>query len=165
MSLPHTQSKKCTAADMLLRLSPAKRRAGNVYYSMTFINRSELSCSMHGFPGVSLMAGDGTRIGTPATREGGKETELTLLPGRRAYTVIHTLAEEIARWCWPRAEFVVAYPPDSATMTTTKADGLRICGGTFTVTSLKQAPTPRHASDETWAERRILPQGLGKVVA
>lgn len=44
--------------------------AGQIHYRLTLVNKSSDSCTLTGFPGVSLIRRDGSVIGAPADREG-----------------------------------------------------------------------------------------------
>jgi hypothetical protein len=71
----------CRTASMAVSLGPAEGAAGTVYRPLRFTNTSARPCFVHGFPGVSYVAGDlYTQIGPAAEEEGEKGMPLTLPP-------------------------------------------------------------------------------------
>ncbi|GAU70447.1 serine/threonine-protein kinase [Streptomyces sp. NBRC 110611] len=132
-----TASDRCTAADMSLRLGDADIGAGNIRYPLVFTNKGKKACTLRGFPGVSLIKRDGSSVGAPATREGGRGEAVRLQPGQSAYSVLHTLNDGVSDTpCWAESQLVFVYPPGSKESMTTGSHGLRVCGGRFDVTAV-----------------------------
>ncbi|GAA1252745.1 DUF4232 domain-containing protein [Prauserella halophila] len=77
---------ECRAADLELSLGRGEGTAGTNYRPLRFTNVSGTPCVIHGFPGVSYVAGDdGHQVGTAAYRTGEKGAPVTLRPGRTAH--------------------------------------------------------------------------------
>lgn len=133
---------RCPSAGMRLELGRGDAGAGNLHYSLVFTNTSGRSCTLSGYPGVSLLAGDGAQIGAPATREGAGAGGVRLAPGARAYSVVHTVNEGIDGGCRPGGKLLRVYPPGSRDAMTTRSGTFRVCGDTFTVTTLKPGAGP-----------------------
>ncbi|MFE6691321.1 DUF4232 domain-containing protein [Streptomyces sp. NPDC057743] len=132
-----TDSDRCTAANMSLRLGRTDIGAGNIRVPLIFTNKGKKACSLRGFPGVSLIQRDGSAVGTPATREGGAGGSVRLQPGQSAHALLHTVNEGVSDTpCWSNSQIVFVYPPGSKESMTTGSGGLRVCGGTFTVSTL-----------------------------
>ena len=56
---------------------------------LRFTNKSASPCVVHGFPGVSFVAGDdGHQVGAAAFRDGSKGAAITLQPGQVAYAPV-----------------------------------------------------------------------------
>ncbi|MGX1849492.1 DUF4232 domain-containing protein [Streptomyces sp. NPDC055299] len=128
---------RCTAASMRMTLGQPDPGAGNIHYALTFTNSGKQSCTLRGFPGVSLLAKDGQSVGKPATREGSAGAAVTLAPGNSAHAVLHTVSEGTkGSGCWPAGALVQAYPPGSKESLTARASGLRVCGEEFSVTTV-----------------------------
>lgn len=128
---------RCTAASMRMTLGRPDPGAGNIHYALTFTNSGKQSCTLRGFPGVSLLAKDGQSVGKPATREGAAGAAVTLAPGSSAHAVLHTVSEGTkGSGCWPAGALVQAYPPGSKESMTARASGLRVCGEEFSVTTV-----------------------------
>ncbi|MFJ8001130.1 DUF4232 domain-containing protein [Streptomyces sp. NPDC096310] len=130
-------SARCTAARLGLGLSAPNPGAGQIYYDLRLINKGPGSCTLRGFPGVSLLAGDGAPIGTPATREGGQLPAVTLAPGAAAHITLHTLNKGIkGSSCWPRPSLLQIYPPGSKDAMTLATSAPVVCGDTFRVSAV-----------------------------
>ncbi|WP_438484173.1 DUF4232 domain-containing protein [Streptomyces sp. S186] len=133
-----TASDRCTADNMSLRLGRTDIGAGNIRVPLVFTNKGKKTCSLRGFPGVSLIQRDGSAVGTPASREGGAGGSVRLKPGQSAHAVLHTVNEGVSDIpCWKNSQLVFVYPPGSKESMTTNSGGLRVCGGTFTVTAVE----------------------------
>ncbi|MFE0381321.1 DUF4232 domain-containing protein [Streptomyces inhibens] len=133
-----TASDRCTTTDMSLRLGRTDIGAGNIRVPLIFTNKGKKSCSLRGFPGVSLTQRDGSVIGKPADREGGAGGSVRLRPGQSAHAVLHTVNDGVSDTpCWKNSQNVSVYPPGSKESMTTSSGGLRVCGGTFTVTTVE----------------------------
>ncbi|MFD5752361.1 DUF4232 domain-containing protein [Streptomyces sp. NPDC127033] len=132
-----TTASRCTAARLGLSLSAPNPGAGQIYYDLRLINKGPGSCTLRGFPGVSLLAGDGAPIGRPATREGGTLPAVTLAPGAAAHITLHTLNKGIkGSSCWARPSLLQIYPPDSKDAMTLATSQPVVCGDTFTVSAV-----------------------------
>ncbi|ANZ14405.1 DUF4232 domain-containing protein [Streptomyces noursei] len=133
-----TASDRCTAENMSLRLGRTDVGAGNIRVPLVFTNKGKKACSLRGYPGVSLIQRDGSAVGTPASREGGAGGSVRLQPGQSAHAVLHTVNDGVSDIpCWKDSQIVFVYPPGSKESMTTNSGGLRVCGGTFTVTAVE----------------------------
>ncbi|MYT27763.1 MULTISPECIES: DUF4232 domain-containing protein [unclassified Streptomyces] len=133
-----TASDRCTADNMSLRLGRTDIGAGNIRVPLVFTNKGKKACTLRGFPGVSLIQRDGSAVGTPASREGSGGGSVRLQPGQSAHAVLHTVNEGVSDIpCWKNSQIVFVYPPGSKESMTTNSGGLRVCGGTFTVTTVE----------------------------
>ena len=111
--------------------------AGNVYMPLVLTNKSTGTCTLTGFPGVSLLDSAGSAIGDPATRRGASRSTVSLPPGGSASAMLHTLNEGTSDTPCRRAPARIrAYPPDSYTSMTVPAHSFRVCGGVFEVESV-----------------------------
>ncbi|WP_438487918.1 DUF4232 domain-containing protein [Streptomyces sp. S186] len=137
-----TAPDRCTADNLSLRLGRTDIGAGNIHIPLVFTNNGKKTCSLRGFPGVSLTLKEGTPVGKPATRSGAAGGTVRLKPGQSAHAVLHTVNDGVSDTpCWSTAQLVRAYPPGSKDALTTGTDGLRVCGGQFDVTPLKPGAT------------------------
>gem|GEM_PF-268086 len=134
---PHAAGARCTVTDLRMRLGSGDPGAGNVYYPLRFTNTSGHDCVLDGFPGVSLIRGDGSTIGRAAAREGSSYGTLTLRPGGTAEADLHTLNQGLkGDSCWRRPTFLKVYPPGSRDAMTLATSSPQVCGDTFTVGSV-----------------------------
>ncbi|GAA1189451.1 hypothetical protein GCM10009654_53750 [Streptomyces hebeiensis] len=129
---------RCTAENMGLRLGRPDVGAGNIRYDLVLVNKGPAACTLNGYPGVSLLAGDGAMIGEPATREGGRTGAVRLAPGATAVVTLHTLNKGIkGDSCWARPSLLKIYPPGSRDAMTLSTSEPVVCGDTFTVTAVR----------------------------
>ncbi|MFI8003601.1 DUF4232 domain-containing protein [Streptomyces sp. NPDC086010] len=129
---------RCAAGDLKPRLGSADVGAGNIRFDLELINEGDAPCSLQGFPGVSLLRGDGSTIGVPATREGGQGTLVKLAPGKSAHATLHTLNKGIkGPDCWPAPTLLKVFPPGLKDSLTLRSSTPVVCGDTFTVTALR----------------------------
>ena len=111
----------CTAAD--LRIAPHGSAGGGTsgsYYSVIdFTNTSSTSCTLYGYPGVSLTAESGTQIGPAATRDATTAAAtVTLAPGATANAVLRMTdpTAYATSQCKPTTSaYLKVYPPNQTT--------------------------------------------------
>ncbi|MFE9884974.1 DUF4232 domain-containing protein [Streptomyces scopuliridis] len=131
-------SSRCTANQLGLSLSAPDVGAGNIRYDLRLVNKGAGACVLRGFPGVSLLAGDGALIGKPAAREGEQLPAVTLAPGGTADVTLHTLNRGIkGSSCWAAPSLLKIYPPGSKDAMTLRTSTPVVCGDTFTVTAVR----------------------------
>lgn len=125
---------RCTVTELRMRLGAASPGAGQVYYPLRFTNTSGRTCELNGFPGVSLLRGDGSVIGKPASREGAAGGAVKLAPGATVEADLHTVDKGITGGgCWRTPTLLKAYPPGSRDAMTLATKAPVICGDTFDV--------------------------------
>ncbi|MFI0776634.1 DUF4232 domain-containing protein [Streptomyces sp. NPDC021212] len=128
----------CSTEQLGLSLGRKDVGAGNVYMPLVLTNKSTASCTLTGFPGVSLLDSAGAAIGDPATRRGAARSSVSLPPGGSASAALHTLNEGTTdQPCRRTPARIRAYPPDSLTSMTVPAHSFRVCGGVFEVESVR----------------------------
>lgn len=118
--------KPCSSADLRLSLGTASGTAGSVYQDIEFKNASASSCTLYGFPGVSLLA-QSRQIGAAATRSASSHPSLvTLGPGQVASALMR-VAEALnypSSTCHPVAATTLrVYPPNQTTPLTVAYSG------------------------------------------
>jgi hypothetical protein len=102
----------CPTTALTASLGPGNGAAGSIYYPIEFTNSSGTTCSLYGYPGVSLVTAAGIQIGAAATEDPTyPRLMVTLTPGRTVHAELRiTHAEN--------------YPP--STCDPAQADQLRI---------------------------------------
>jgi len=83
----------CRTADLGLSLGGSDGAAGSSYTPIRFTNHGAAACTLHGYPGVSFVAGDaGTQVGPAASEDPGgmSVTTVTIAPGAVASAVLQT---------------------------------------------------------------------------
>ncbi|WP_328473280.1 DUF4232 domain-containing protein [Streptomyces sp. NBC_00448] len=134
---PEAAGSRCTVTDLTMRLGRGDPGAGQVYYPLRFTNTSSRTCVLDGFPGVSLIRGDGSTIGKPAGRQGPRGAAVGLKPGASVEADLHTLNQGVdGDSCWRRPTLLKAYPPGSKDAMTLATGDPVVCGGTFDVGSV-----------------------------
>ena len=110
---------KCTASDLgvWIAVSQGSGAAGTIYYPLEFTNVSGHTCSLFGFPGVSVLDRNGNQLGSPANwiRTTAPRTVI-LTPGATAHTQLayHDAVVTTEPGCDPvySAFLLRIYPPD-----------------------------------------------------
>jgi hypothetical protein len=75
----------CSSSNLRISLSGGGAAAGTDFTVIDFTNSGSASCTLYGFPGVSLTNSSGAQIGAAATRNPSKASTLvTLAPGAKA---------------------------------------------------------------------------------
>ncbi len=140
---PSVSPARCTHDRLRLSLGRVSPGAGNRYAPLVFTNTGTRPCSLHGYPGVTLLDSAGDRIGEPARRRGPDAGPLTLEPGGSVHAALHTVAEGVTNEpCRPPAAQVQAYPPGSTRALRAPADSFRVCGGVFEVGAVEPGEHP-----------------------
>ncbi|MFJ4856292.1 DUF4232 domain-containing protein [Streptomyces sp. NPDC088730] len=130
---------RCTTEALAMSLGTADAGAGQIYYRLTFTNKSGHPCTLHGFPGVSMIRRDGSVIGVPAEREGAPGQRTAIGAGGTATVTLHTLNRGIkGSGCWREPDYLRVYPPGSKEALTLRTNGLRVCGDRFTTTAVER---------------------------
>jgi hypothetical protein len=125
---------RCTVTGLKMTLGRGDPGAGNIYYPLDFTNTTPHTCTLDGFPGVSLLRGDGSVIGRPAGREGGKPAAVRIAPGRTVEADLHTLNQGVkGDTCWRKPTLIMVYPPGSTESMTLATSNPVVCGDTFDV--------------------------------
>jgi hypothetical protein len=82
----------CTASDLgvWLAVDQGNGALGTIYYPLQFTNLSGHSCSLYGYPGVSVTGDNGQRLGSPANWIAGYDRKrvVDLAPGATAHTLL-----------------------------------------------------------------------------
>ncbi|MEW2218058.1 DUF4232 domain-containing protein [Streptomyces sp. NPDC006990] len=131
-------ARRCAASDLTMSLDPAESPAGSRYFDVALKNTTDAACLLKGYPRVSLTGEDGAAIGSPAAHAGGAGRTVTVQPSTRAHAKLRTRSEDAADGsCWAKPGSVEVRPPGSDRALTAEVDGLRVCGGLFTVTALE----------------------------
>ena len=134
---PRRPATGATRASCRRRSGRPTPRAGNIYIPLVLKNTGSRTCSVAGFPGVSLLDAAGAQIGQPATRETGfPEAAVKLAPGAQASTALHTANEGIAPGgCLPPSAKVRVFPPNELDAIEI-AGTVTVCGNLFSLSPL-----------------------------
>ena len=110
----------CPTRSLGLKLGLAQGAAGSTYQVIDFTNVSHATCTLYGYPGVSLAGGKPvTQIGLPAAESHATARKLvTLAPGAVANAVLQ-IAQAVnfpaAKCGLVTAHYLQIYPPNQTT--------------------------------------------------
>jgi hypothetical protein len=81
------QPQPCSTGDLGLSVGPANGTAGSVYYPLLLTNKSDVTCTLYGYPGVALISQPGGAVvGAAAVRNSTFPAEqVSLTPGAVAH--------------------------------------------------------------------------------
>jgi hypothetical protein len=107
---------RCLTRELVVWLDTRPNHAaGSAYYTLEFTNLSPRTCTLRGYPGVSAVALNGHRLGTPASRNNAHPSRVvTLASGTSATAVLQIAnADNFPRaLCRPTtAAALRVYPP------------------------------------------------------
>lgn len=110
----------CATRDLGLKLGLSQGAAGSIYQVIDFTNISNVSCTLYGYPGVSLGAGHPvTQVGMAAAENPTPPRQLvTLAPGQVANALLRIVNAgnfPPAKCGMVTAKWMVVYPPNQTT--------------------------------------------------
>jgi hypothetical protein len=110
----------CATRDLQAKAGVAQGAAGSLYQVIDFTNISNATCTMYGYPGVSLAAGTPvTQVGMAASRSTvAGPTVVTLAPGQtgNALLRITQAVNYPSATCSPaKTTYLQIYPPNQTT--------------------------------------------------
>ncbi|HIT74201.1 MAG TPA: DUF4232 domain-containing protein [Candidatus Avipropionibacterium avicola] len=121
----------CTPGDITVKLGRAEGAAGSLYVPLIASNTGDQECILEGYPGVSLVAGEGKQIGAPAERTDAEVVRLRLEPGKSATATLRVVQADNydADECDPtEAEGLRIYLPDNKDALFVEDDSFTGCG-------------------------------------
>ena len=109
---------RCVSSGLLASLGQSQGAAGHSYVALLLTNRSRVTCTLDGYPGVSFTAGtDAHQIGAPAQRDRRfGAAPVTLVPGATVHATVDVAnyANYGQQACQPaRATGFRIFPPGS----------------------------------------------------
>lgn len=121
----------CATSDLNVTLGPANGAAGSTFQTIVFTNTSGATCTLYGYPGVSLVSAPPYRqIGLAAQRASTTPvTQITLATGATASAVLRVVdaLNFGAATCGPtKGAFLRIYPPNQ-TVPVYLADAAEVC--------------------------------------
>lgn len=105
----------CASSELKASIGARQGAAGSTYTNIDFTNTGSHSCTLYGYPGVSL-ANSGGPIGASATRDSTHpKSMVTLAPGATANAILRVVVAQNypSSTCNPDASsFLLIYPPN-----------------------------------------------------
>ena len=106
----------CSPAQLRASIGQQTAGAGSIFTTVVLRNAGTQSCTLLGYPGVSLVDSRRRQIGRAASRDPGVVSLVTLLPGGAASTLVHTLNPGVGTTkCLPPSAALRIYPPGGLT--------------------------------------------------
>jgi len=110
----------CPTTSLRVKLGASQGTAGSVYTTIVFTNTSNATCTLYGYPGVSLTTGrPGTQIGKAAKENPATPRQLvTLHPQKSANALLRIVdaGNYPASTCGPKnSSYLQVYPPNQTT--------------------------------------------------
>jgi len=106
----------CATSSLHVTQGAPQGYAGGVYQAIVFTNASGASCTLYGYPGVSLVSASHTQIGLAAKRSTATPVKLiTLAPGATASALLQIVdaLNFSPSTCDPvKAAYLRVYPPN-----------------------------------------------------
>ena len=111
-----SQPQPCSTGDLGLSVGPANGTAGSVYYPLLLTNKSDVTCTLYGYPGVALISQPGGAVvGAAAVRNPTFPAEqVSLAPGAVAHASLQVAfaGNYPAAVCKPvTAHWLQVFPP------------------------------------------------------
>jgi hypothetical protein len=120
LSAPGTS---CLTSALKVSLGKANATAGTTFYPLKFVNKSNTSCTLRGYPGVSAVTKSGKQIGNAAKRIPSKYRTLTVAPGKQQSSSVGIVVTGNfnASRCKPvKAAGLKVFPPNATQAVTLK---------------------------------------------
>lgn len=119
----------CTSAHLSVSIGQSQGAAGTFYYPLAFTNTGTTSCTLQGYPGVSLVGSNGNQIGSPATRTTSSPVLVSLAP-RSTTTATISLSDALNVCSNPvTPNGFRVYPPNQTAALYAPYSGLKYCVG------------------------------------
>ena len=106
----------CRTAQLRASLGGQNAGAGSIYTTIVLRNSSRQTCTVAGYPGISLVDGGHRQIGRPAQWDAGMIQSIVLRPGAVASTTVRSLNPGTGTSdCLPPSVALRIYPPNART--------------------------------------------------
>lgn len=103
----------CITGQLTLTAGRPDGAAGSVYTTFYFVNTGRQSCTLQGFPGVSVLDPAGDMVGQAAARSGPAGQPVGVAPGSRAQFIVRTSGATRPGCPTPNSSTQIqVYPPD-----------------------------------------------------
>ncbi|WP_328926802.1 DUF4232 domain-containing protein [Streptomyces sp. NBC_00190] len=117
----------CRLADLELTIGEPQGAAGSVLYPIEFTNTTSRTCSLRGYPGVSVVDAKHRQIGTSAIRTGESYNTVSVFPDDTVTATFRTNSRSVVPDCRQKSAAVKVYPPASG-LAEEIPYRLRVCG-------------------------------------
>lgn len=121
---------RCHTSELTVTAGRGDGAAGSVYHPLIFKNSGDRTCTVAGFPGVSMVGeNNGTQVGAPADRDAGTADPVTLGPGQSATATLRVVnVQNYGDQCSEApADGLRIFPPDELDALYLQMPGLTGC--------------------------------------
>jgi hypothetical protein len=119
----------CASGQLSVAVGQSQGAAGSLIVPLVFTNTGSTTCSLQGYPGVSIVGADGAQLGAAAARTG-QATPLVSLPAGQTTTAIFRQANPGILNCTPvSATGFRVYPPNQTAALFAADSSLTTCPG------------------------------------
>lgn len=102
----------CATSQLTVRQTEGQGAAGTEYSGITFTNHSGSTCTLQGYPGVSLLDAQRRQLGQPATRVSASDPVVVLTSGQSATASFSVSPAACANGDVPaRSAYLRVFPP------------------------------------------------------
>ncbi|MEV7617761.1 DUF4232 domain-containing protein [Streptomyces sp. NPDC089799] len=109
----HKATPACRLADLDLAIGQPDGE-GSLIYPILFTNTTSHTCTLRGYPGVSVLDSRHRQIGTSAIRTGERVNTVSIAPDNTVTALIHTNTPDVVETnCRPTSTYVKVFPPNS----------------------------------------------------
>ncbi|MFI6177949.1 DUF4232 domain-containing protein [Nonomuraea sp. NPDC051191] len=122
--------RRCSAAQLQVRLGTIDAGAGNRNAPLVFTNSSRTTCTLYGHPGLIMIDKQGDALRTRVRRAAGTKHQVTVKPGGSASTTLHwTVVETGDETHCPSPARLLVIPPDEQSYVNVPFDAGQVCDG------------------------------------
>jgi len=119
----------CASGQLSVSIGQSQGAAGSLIVPLVFTNTGSTTCSLQGYPGVSIVGADGAQLGAAAAQTG-QGTPLVSLPAGQTTTAIFRQANPGILNCTPvSATGFRVYPPNQTAALFAADSSLTTCPG------------------------------------
>jgi hypothetical protein len=137
-STPVTTAAPCASSQLTLSLGQGQGAAGSFYTPIVLTNKTTVTCTLYGYPGVSYIASSGAEVGPAAAEAKGTKVTVTIKPGGAASALLHQpdpLVFSPSDCHKAKASGIRVYPPGQ-TASLTVSTKLTVCTTTKDISDI-----------------------------
>jgi hypothetical protein len=119
----------CTSAKLSVAVGQSQGAAGSLIVPLVFTNTGSTTCSLQGYPGVSMVGANGAQLGAAAARTGQATPLVTLPPGQNTMAIFRQANPGILNCTPVSATGFRVYPPNQTAALFAADPSLTTCPG------------------------------------
>ncbi|HEY1466855.1 MAG TPA: DUF4232 domain-containing protein [Acidimicrobiales bacterium] len=119
----------CTSAKLSVAVGQSQGAAGSLIVPLVFTNTGSSTCSLQGYPGVSIVGANGAQLGAAAARTGQATPLVTLSAGQNTTAIFRQANPGILNCTPVSATGFRVYPPNQTAALFAADPSLTTCPG------------------------------------